>query len=67
MGGTFWIILFTQNSVYMCACLCVYVCVCVSERETEFEQFSKNFSYIGGFPGGSNGKESACNAGDKLF
>ena len=47
----------------------VYVCVCVSEwkRETEFEQFSKNFASVGGFPGGSNGKESACNAGDQLF
>ena len=29
-------------------CVCVCVCVCV----------------IQGFPGGSNGKESACNAGD---
>ena len=34
--------------IYMCVCVCVCVCVCI----------------IQGFPGGSNGKESACNAGD---
>ena len=34
--------------VYIYMCVCVCVCVCV----------------IQGFPGGSNGKESACNAGD---
>ena len=52
-----------------CLRVCVCVCVCMSEwkRETEFEQFSRNFLYVGGFPGGSNGKESACNAGDQLF
>ena len=33
----------------MCVCVCIYMCVCV-------------FVYV--FPDGSNGKESACNAGD---
>ena len=33
----------------VCICVCVCVCVCVFNR---------------GFPGGSDGKESACNARD---
>ena len=47
--------------------LSVFVCVCVS---VQISPFSKDTSYIGlgahphgGFPGGSNSKESACNAG----
>ena len=37
--------------IYMCVCVCVciYMCVCV---------------YIHGLPSGSDGKESACSAGD---
>ena len=37
----------------MCACVCVCVCVYI-------------YIYIYNFPGGSVGKESACNAGDQL-
>ena len=40
--------------VCVCLCLCVYVCLCVCVI---------NLLYVG-FPGGSNSKESACNAGD---
>ena len=35
-------------------CVCVYVCVCVYKFNCG----------IGGFPDGSDSKESACNAGD---
>ena len=34
--------------IYMCVCVCV--CICIYKT--------------GGFPGGSDGKESTCNAGD---
>ena len=35
---------------YMCVCVCVCVCVCTQ--------------YVNPSPGGSDGKESSCNAGD---
>ena len=41
--------IYIHTYIYVCVCVCV--CVCVPE-------LSK------GFPGGSDGKESACNAGD---
>ena len=37
--------------VYMCVCVCVCVCVLI-------------YLSLQVFPGGSDGKESACNAGD---
>ena len=41
----------------MCVCVCVCVCIYIyRERERERER--------GGFPGGSDGKESVYNAGD---
>ena len=36
---------------------------CISFRCTT-KWFSCTYTYIWGFPGGSDGKESACNAGD---
>ena len=41
--------IFSPNNFYIHMCVCVCVCVCVC---------------IKGFPGGSVGKESTCNAGD---
>ena len=38
-----------DTDIDICVCVCIYMCVCV-------------FVYV--FPDGSNGKESACNAGD---
>ena len=41
-----------KDVAYVCMCVCVCVCVCVHTCN------------VMGFPGGSVGKESACNAGD---
>ena len=40
----------------------MYVCVC--ERETDSGTEKGDAKVYLGFPGGSDGKESACNAGD---
>ena len=37
--------------VYVCVCVCIYIYICMSV-------------YIHGLPSGSDGKESACSAGD---
>ena len=41
----------------MCVCVCVCVCVCIYI-------YIYNCVYYKGFPGGSDGKESACSAED---
>ena len=42
----------TQEAPYIYVCVCVCVCVCVYTQ------------YVNPRPGGSDGKESSCNAGD---
>ena len=41
----------------MCACVCVYIYI-------HIYIYTYIHTYIYGFPGSSDGKESACNAGD---
>ena len=36
----------------------------VAQSRTRLMRLSRSSSYLIGFPGGSDGKESACNAGD---
>ena len=45
------------TDIYICVCVCVCLCVCVCTRVC---------ICICGFPGGSDGKESACSAGDSV-
>ena len=60
-----------QSSIYpkrMCLCACVCVRVCTHSSVVEVGRdtliFIDHLHSSGGFPGGSDGKESACNAGD---
>ena len=46
-------IILVHTYINMCI---IYICVCVCVRERERERK--------GFPGGSDGKESTCSAGD---
>ena len=43
--------------------MCVYVFVCM-DRHILLSALTFILVYMWGFPGGSGGKESACNAGD---
>ena len=48
----------TDIYIYMCMCVCVRACLCVCVHVCVY--------VICGFPGGSDGKESACSAGDSV-
>ena len=52
-------ILILQLKKWEWKCLLLYV-----RENKEFPKFAEMFALSLGFPGGSDGKESACNAGD---
>ena len=58
-------------SLSLCVCVCVCVCVCFKDWDViDVEHYIGVrwtiwwFDFCMGFPGGSDGKESTCNAGD---
>ena len=51
----------TDIYIYMCVCVCVCACLCVCVCVCTHVCIC-----ICGFPGGSDGKESACSAGDSV-